>query len=439
MTKVELLRGALCHLEGAGTEDIARQVRIEIATEEKRLLAEELSRKEAELNALKADVERLRVQVDGHAPRVQVKVQVLDVDVARAKEMGIDLPVSVLKCDQEGQACPVRSALNPKSPAPQAPVPPPCFVNSESDLKGFLTDLQDKNAMKVVAETCLTVESGKREIYRCGACSGACKSDRCPADDEARSCCKACRLEVELVSTVLDRKRIRTEIRVRNSEPAIERGSTSLSAGPLPPSFQVAEMCTGFDTEPGQTYLTSLRRPGCKKTSDATSQAADVVENESKDMVDAESTSNECCKETLRVVLVTPRLMDCKDELPTTAACEESECAPTVYECMTADGIRLRMMREPFLKDVQPCQDINVREARFLGIQPQYLDQYHPSGRRELKAEDGSYRWEGLDQEKRVLKSTLPYDPRSESAPHAASLPGGKPPMPEPHTYGGIQ
>jgi hypothetical protein len=408
LSRAELLRGALFHLEAAGAEDLAKQVRIEVATEEKRELAEELSRKEVELQALKADVDRLRTQVAEPAapaavepanepttepkkssPQVKVSVKVLEIDVAKMKALGLSLPTSAMQptpmqmyrvtgpMTAEAMAKIEASQAQPKPEGLAAwmnrklskevsvgPAPGLCVLDSGDALDKFLLALGEAKAVTVLAEPSLVVESGRRARF---CCNGDGTHTHRHANDETCDLCLDGGIDLDLVATKIAENQVETEILLRHREATVVPANTTGLEGPLPPGIRTAELSTGFTSKSGQTFLAVLPRPArCKAAFD--SDKADADKAEASDSGEA---AKPTAKEVMCVVLVTPALACCQSACCQSACCSSACCSSACctkqpcacpkcaacYQTTSPDGIRLRTMREPFLKDVQVDED----------------------------------------------------------------------------------
>jgi len=432
LTKSELLRGALCHLEAAGADDLVKLVRIEVVTEEKRELAEELARKDAELQALKSDVAPLRAQVEETkeepaneasgeakptAPQVKFKVQVLDVNVAQMKALGLnEVDLTGAKVEPNLASLINAKILRDKS-EPESPATP-CPVGSNEHLHAVLEKLRAENAVKVVAEPCVTVESGKRKRF----CCGMGKTVVMHGEDETCDVCLSDGVELDVLVTIFDNDCIRTSISERQCEATVLASHTTGLEGPLPPAERRTYMNACFDAKSGQTFVASMWLQ-------ADEAPADDSEGKSEKADADEPAKTEGATEKLRLILVTPCLTEeahcsdapnkcscecpcekcsqgksssgkcttekCSSQCPSSqcpssqfpasgcsscpsSGCTSKQCPPSVFETTTADGIRLRMMREPFLKDVQLGDELNLSPPKVAGMHWKYLNGFHP-------------------------------------------------------------
>lgn len=535
LAKSELLHIALCHLEAAGAEDLAKQVRIEVATEEKCELAAELSRKEAELQALKSDIDRLRAQVSGPSdeakpasPQVQVKVQVLELDLAKIKAAGIELPpgacssnaakAAECQCAAAGEGktavCPTMTKdlaqwMSRKSAEPVCvhASPVACVIDSREELTCFIDSLRKAEAVKVLAEPCLVAPSGKRTRFCCGA------GDEAHLHSAIKPCefCATSGFDLDLVATVIEADQIRTDVTMRHRAPLVLPANTAGLEGPLPQAVRKTEMCSSFIARSGQTFVSSIRRQASCTENCPAEEATDGNSDEKVAV-------NEKAKESLCLILVTPCLVEnakcpacsqsacksackcetqckcesnckcaadrkcavqcqceekseckaacktecksdcrcdcsqkesackceekgsCDDQCAEKCKCTANEVKPAEFKSFSADGARMRMMREPFLKDIATVIEIEVDDVEFDVAQPKFGEQSCPEcQRKRLEATKPAVPSEpAAKDENEVLKAAFHYYRPGEISTDSTPRHWGAYPPERPITFGGV-
>jgi|GEM_PF-4507113 len=414
-SKVELLRCALNQLEMAGAEELAKQVKTEIAAEEKRELVEELSRKEADLKNLQSEIQTLREKIGGDAPQVLLKLQVLELDLAKARALGFDCKQALaghgscnLNCVQ-GQCCQGQSSCQGHAP---------CVVEANCGLMGLLNAMKSEGLVRVVNDHNVVASSGQPGHFVCAVVH---------EDDDTYACSERPFLGIkfDFSTTIQSEDCIRAEVNVRIGEAiespapttglealpivggvasraflAIGRLAEEITEESMPPSIRMTGLNTGFEAKPGQTFMAALVRKGHGDKACCASKCKHNNPDCTEQCCKESCCKQSCCKElgceckgtdegrVLRLVLITPQIVNAEFKPAAKSSCEG--CSAVKYEVSSASALRLKMMREPFLTNVDaPLDILGIVDVEFPGVEPQFLDEYgHQRQLNELEAQE---------------------------------------------------
>ena len=217
------------HLEAAGLQGKATEIR-RLAVEEKDALRERLG-------ALEAEVERLRQLLA--EPQVLVHVKVLEISRSKLRKLGIDF----------AKAEPGGTGLFQDGPAGGR-----AFefnvVDDGDALLGVLDALQQDRLARVLAEPTLVTMSGRPASCHVGGEVPA------PVPQEDGTVAVEFREfgnRVDLLPIVLDKGRIRLEVRARVGR--IDPSRSVQIQGQTCPGLQVSEVDTGVEMAVGQTLI----------------------------------------------------------------------------------------------------------------------------------------------------------------------------------------
>ena len=146
-SRVEHLRMAADHLEAAGVDELAREIRAEaealLAHSVERLDA--LRRQVAELQHVIAELEA----TTGCNQQVMLKCRIVEFDVAQMRQLGVDL--SLIQAAEPGGATPHLSG-----------------VNEAVAITGFIEALQAQGLAKTLAEPTIVTTTGRQATFRSG-------------------------------------------------------------------------------------------------------------------------------------------------------------------------------------------------------------------------------------------------------------------------------
>ncbi len=206
--KVDHLLQAAAHLEAAGENERARQVRL-LADKETRLLLDRL-------HALEAEVARLRQKI-GPQPQVMVKVQMVELSRTKLKAAGFDFA----KLHGPG-------------------------VKDNAAIHRTIESLQKDGLIKVLAAPTVVTMSGRPAMFKCG---GEFPISLPSADGSEPARYQDYGTEVNLLPTVLGDNKIRLEISTKFSELdpdlAVTTGEHTFPGVSVRQSNTVVELKTG--------------------------------------------------------------------------------------------------------------------------------------------------------------------------------------------------
>ena len=146
-SKVEHLRMAADHLEAAGANELAQEIREEADA----LLAHSVER----LDALRRQVAELQHEIaeleatTGCNQQVMLKCRIVEFDVAQMRQLGVDL--SLFQGDESDQAGPILTN-----------------VNEGMVIAGFIKALQAQGMAKILAEPVIVTTNGRQATFRSG-------------------------------------------------------------------------------------------------------------------------------------------------------------------------------------------------------------------------------------------------------------------------------
>jgi Bacterial type II and III secretion system protein len=236
LSKVEHLRRAAEQLEAAGEEQLAREVR-QLADELQEASVEQLNQKREQVARLQREIAELE-EVTGCSQQIMLKCRVIDVDIAKARQLHLSLSVAGAgDSDLFGAFC--------SSP------------NDAAIMEGLIDALVHEDLARVLAEPVLITTNGRPATLRSG---GEFPIPLPAGPGEAKIAWRNCGLTLEAVPVVLGDGRVRLEIAPELTTRDFENAVTL--DGIVVPGLQTRRANTQVELEFGETATLVMPAPG---------------------------------------------------------------------------------------------------------------------------------------------------------------------------------
>jgi Flp pilus assembly secretin CpaC len=232
---VEHLHRAAEHLEAAGAEEMAREVREE-ADALLQASVEQLNQKREQVARLLREIAELE-GVTGSNQQIMLRCQVLDVDAETLRQLGLSF-VALQKRFTSVDASNV-------------------FPRGAAQMEGFIEALAREGLVKVLAEPVLITTNGRPANLHSGGEFPVLVPD---GPDEMRIEFREFGLRLEAVPTVLTDGRVRLDIAPELSRRDFENAVTL--NGTLVPGLQTRRINTQVEMEFGETVTLLMPAPG---------------------------------------------------------------------------------------------------------------------------------------------------------------------------------
>lgn len=241
LSRVEHLRRAAEHLEAAGAEEMAREVREE-ADALLQASVEQLNQKREQVARLQREIAELE-EVTGCDQQVMLSCRVVDVDLAKLRQLGF----SWSSMNEDGV---IQTSLNGASPFRFGP-------NDTAMIDGLIDGLVREDLATILAEPVLVTLNGRPASLHSGGEFPVIVPD---GAHDTRVQFREFGLRLEAVPSILDDGRVRLAIAPELSTRDFENAVTI--NGNLIPGLNTRRLNTQFDVEFGETV--ALLIPGAK-------------------------------------------------------------------------------------------------------------------------------------------------------------------------------